>query len=135
MSRVSLESLVGPHWFGGCDNGILRGARSSDDDAATLLFILDGKTYLAIEDLSDGYRSYLGTIELKDDSLVANKFEPVLVEADWAEAGEVNEILQFTDSVTGQVVLEIGTGATTDYYPYFVVVFRPENMVTNQKVG
>lgn len=70
--------------------------------------------------------------------MVANRFPPVRVvgvykrDGDW---GGACDILQLVDVVTGQVVLEVGTDNTDDYYPSFVADFRPQAMAVNHPTG
>lgn len=84
--------------------------------------ILDGKTYKAIEDPDDGYRSYLKDIEITEEK-ISNNFPPqkVIGKMKDDEEWETNNTIQFIDVVTGKVVLEIGTDNADDYYPYCVL--------------
>lgn len=47
------------------------------------------------------------------------------------ETGESNDILVLTDSLTGEVVLEVGTGNYDDWYPYCHFEYHPEGMACN----
>lgn len=129
---MELKDLVGEHELSGVDSGILKADRESYqyEDASTLLFILDGKTYRVTEDPSDGYRSMMRDIEEVSDAAVANRFAPVRVMGIYRE--ESCDILELHDLKSGNLVLRIGTENTDDYYPYFVSEFMPERMACNQ---
>lgn len=104
----------------------------SDENASFIAFTLDGVTWMAQEDPSDGYRSSLDSIVQVPAALV-NTFPPCRVRAEW-EANEEhcqNEIVVFRSVETGLPVLEVGTANTDDYYPSFVGNFMPQNMDIN----
>ena len=102
------------------------------EDAEVVRFILDGKTYRAIEDPDDGYRSYLNEIEETDEK-ITNEFEPQKVIGKMKENSEYqnNDTILFFDAITEKVVLEVGTDNTDDYYPYCVIYWNPENLSIN----
>jgi hypothetical protein len=52
----------------------------------------------------------------------------------WGALDEKNDILCFTDVLSNEVILKIGTGNTNDYYPYCVMEYTPENMYCNRGV-
>lgn len=76
----------------------------------------------AVEDESDGYRSYFGCFAI---SLVGKTFfsTPLArVYARETESGEGYEKFmgwELVDTVTGHVWLRVGTSNTDDYYPFF----------------
>lgn len=139
---MKLQDLVGEHELSGVDSGVLRvdNGYGGSYAASRLLFVLDGVAYQAIEDEDDGYRSSMREIELASIGEVANRFTPVKVigcykqRRDDPYSGQC-DILQLVDVVTGEVVLEVGTDNTDDYYPSFVADFRPQAMVSNKPTG
>lgn len=134
MTNVELSSLVGEHVLDGVDCYVATVKDYGDgfQDAEAIRFRLDGVTYTAIEDPSDGYRSSLGQLFI--GGAVNNSFPPIRVLAmkkPNSKYGGENDTLLFVDLVTGKSVLEVGTDHVDDYYPAFVSAFSPENMATN----
>jgi len=118
---VNLEDLVGEHILSGVDITIEEESNDySSEDINVVKFILDGKTYKAKEDPSDGYRSYCEEIVVCGDKVLNTFPEHVVIGAmmGGGDYGEENKIIQFFDYVTKDCVLEIGTGNYNDYYPY-----------------
>jgi hypothetical protein len=104
------------------------------EDANVVNFVLDRKTYRAIEDPEDGYRSSLRTLCLTKHK-VANRFTPIEVLGIYEERsryGSSANVIQFYDAQNGKLVLEVGTDNSDDYYPSFVGSFTPENMHINE---
>lgn len=132
---MELKELVGDHTLSGVDTGILRSSHYGEDLVAQqLIFLLDGLAYQASEDPEDGYRSSMKELVVVEASRVANVFAPVAVRGVYLTvdpSGQECAVLQFLDGVTGLVVLEVGTYATDDYYPYFVGKFTPEHLAVN----
>lgn len=140
VKTVTLDDLVGEHVLDGVDLSEERVKTYGDqfEDVSVIRFRLDGKVYTAVEDPSDGYRSSMKEIFV-EECPISNAFAPVRVvgrkkprstyggENDTLE----NDTLELIDVVTGRTVLEAGTNNTDDYYPSFVGVFHPENMVIN----
>lgn len=95
-------------------------------------FTLDNVHYMAYEDPSDGYRSYLSDLKI-DDKPCKIKFPNVDVVCKMREDDyyERNDVLEFYDTQNNKLILAIGTGNTGDYYPYCVVEYKPENMSCN----
>jgi len=112
---VEFKDLVGDH--------ILNTAciqHSFDDGRGVVEFNMGCKTYTAIEDPDDGYRSYLEGLyigPLKDltASIINRKVRAT------HECSERRDLLTLTDVETGHVWLVIGTEDTDDYYPYCVM--------------
>jgi hypothetical protein len=103
-------------------------------------FKLDGVVYVAMEDPSDGYRSYLGELKI-DEEEIKNPFSGVEVkgvyrtrsgdpEEDWTSKS--CSILDLVDTTTNEVVVSIGTDNDDDYYPWFVGYFDPKAMSVNK---
>ena len=134
--EVEVKSLVGKHKLSGVDLSIdqVKEEYGSDfEDASVVNFVLDGKTYRAIEDPSDGYRSSLRSLKLTRHK-VENRFTPVEVLGIYRDRSRYDEadIIQFFDTKNGKLVLEVGTDRSDDYYPSFVGSFTPENMHVNE---
>ncbi len=127
---INLESLVGQHEFSGID--FLQSADKTfyGDLTEIVNFVLDGVTYTATEDPSDGYRSYLDSLVISDYKPV-NTFPPCVVNAVMNSDHEDNVILDFIDVTTGKIVFSLGTDYSDDYYPRFVANFDPTAMVVN----
>ena len=135
MVTVKLEDLVGEHELTGVEFGreeVESEYYHEDEESNFVRFIIDGVTYKAVEDPSDGYRSMLGKI-LVDSADVKNTFPAINVcvnivtSYDDSDTNpEVYEsILEFRDCKTGKVILSIGTDYSNGYYPCFVSSFTP----------
>jgi hypothetical protein len=134
-SKVEVKDLVGKHYLSGFDTATEKADNSYNsynEDFDVVRFVLDGRTYKAIEDPSDGYRSYLQDLIVTDE-VISNTFPPQEVIGIMKENDNysVNDTIQFFDIVTGKIVLEIGTDNTDDYYPYCVMNWYPENLAIN----
>jgi len=131
---MELKDLVGEHELSGVDTTTERVKKYGyyHEDCEVVRFVIDGKTYKAIEDPDDGYRSYLMELEVTDEKVI-NSFPPQKVigkmkdDSDW----EKNDTIQFIDATTKKVVLEVGTDNTDAYYPYCVLHWSPENLAIN----
>ena len=108
---------------------------NAGETANAIAFTLDGQTYRVAEDPEDGYRSSAREIQAIPDVLV-NQFQPCAVLVRYVDGLRgyyaANDLLEMVDTVTGKVVLEVGTENTDDYYPCYVANFTPENMAANQ---
>ncbi|OKP79795.1 hypothetical protein BTE77_06815 [Ensifer adhaerens] len=107
-------------------------------DSSVCRFRLDGIVYVAIEDPGDGYRSNLRNLAIANDANMMNVFPAIDVDGRHrtsGEYGQVDDVLELVDAITGKVVLEVGTDNVDDYYPGFVSSFHPENMATNADVA
>jgi len=127
-NKMELKDLIGKHVLSGVDMSNKSIGMYEDDfeDCQVIDFVLDGKTYTAIEDPEDGYRSCMSEIK-ESEELVSNTFVGQEVVAKMRD----NDVLELIDINTGKTVLAVGTGNTDDYYPYFVAEFTPENMSVN----
>jgi hypothetical protein len=138
METIELKSLIGKHWLTGVDYETEQVKEDYGDyyeNCQVIRFVLDGKTYTAIEDPSDGYRSHLRSISVSKHK-VKNKFQKVLVMGIMKPAGyNNNDTLQLYDVETGLCVLEVGTDNNDDYYPSFVGAWMPENLVLNSRAA
>ncbi len=138
---ITLDDLVGTHQLTGVELGVRYPEESRyhpSDEANTIAFILDGITYVAVENPSDGYRSMLEGLELGTPDLVKNTFDPIAVTASYGAKDNRNtwenreEVLEFRDP-TGALILEVGTDNADDYYPSFVANWRPEAIGTGKE--
>jgi len=132
---MELKDLVGLHKLSGVDMSnekIKEEWGDSFEDCQVINFILDKKTYTAIEDPSDGYRSSMREIK-ESKVIIKNKFVPVKVMGVMRrkESYHENDIIDFYDVKTGKLVLSVGTDNSDDYYPSFVAEFTPESMAIN----
>jgi hypothetical protein len=130
---MTLEDLKGNHILSGIEVGTRKiKVFSWEEDCNYIKFILDGTTYLAVENPDDGYRSYMEELQIVDEKCEV-KLPDIEVCCHMRENGkyEENDILVFIDSVNGEEILVIGTGNTDDYYPYCVMEYSPEKMHCN----
>lgn len=105
------------------------------EDSQVCTFVLNGVSYTAVEDPSDGYRSTLRELYIGGEC--TNMFPPVLVTLRMAVPTDDYtsrrcDILEIVDAFTGLTVLAVGTDNTDDYYPSFVSNFDPRAIVYNQ---
>lgn len=135
---MELKDLVGEHLLTGvdfCTQQIKQYDWSDDlEDCQVVRFCLDDVVYVATEDPSDGYRSYLGQLIIDNTNTMSNQFLAQRVVGVHRVKGNydtVDDILELIDVVTGEVVLEVGTDNCDDYYPSFVSSFHPEAMAIN----
>lgn len=130
---IKFDELLGPHMLTGVDyDPAVKSLLQTDvsiDNAQVVNFVLDGKTYTALEDPGDGYRSSLDSIQVTD-FVVSNQFDPIQVVC-VARPGDQWGVLDFIDIVNGQTVLSIGTDYTYDYYHTFVCEWNPDKLHVN----
>lgn len=90
-------------------------------------FKLSDIVFNALEDESDGYRSYLDSVVESDpDGLVFPQLPFAEVKIGKFKDAYSNGYT-FTDIVDGHLWLEIGTEHTDDYYPCFMFHYYPKN--------
>lgn len=134
--HVELDSLVGEHELDAVDtySERIKQYGSHFEDCNIIRFRLDGKAYTAIENPDDGYRSSMESLFVSDNEPMKNIFPPIRVVGRKQENSRwgINDVLELVDTVTGEVVLAVGTENTDDYYPCFVGSFWPEAMATNR---
>lgn len=116
---MKLRDLKGIHWLSGVE---------AKSDA--ILFTLDGINYLVEEDPDDGWRSYHKKIIVSKTS-PKNTFPPQKVEG--RMVGGEDNIIQFFNTDTNKIVLEMGTANYDDWYPCCVLRWYPENLTINLK--
>lgn len=126
---MKIIDLVGTHIFSGIETG-------THKDCGYIKFILDGVTYMALENPVDGYRSYMEDLEVVDEPC-KTKLPDIPVyckhrsEDGW---GMESDILDFYDETNNERFLTIGTEHTDDYYPYCVFEYKPENLAVNTDI-
>lgn len=135
METVELKSLIGKHKLSGVDfenESIKRYEWLDLEDCQVVRFCLDGKTYMAVEDPSDGYRSRMQHCLVVNEK-PKNRFKAVEVYGvmKGKENYSENDVIQFYDTETNKIVLEIGTSNSDDYYPSWVANWSPENLCLN----
>ncbi len=133
---VDLKSLVGKHTLSAVECKTDEILKTYDDSLRQImLFTLDNKTYKAIEDDNDGYRSVMEKLVLTDEK-PSEQFEPIKVicrhttkhlGSDYGSDVE-DDMLEFLDAKTGEILLEVGTENVGDYYPGFVATFHKERI-------
>jgi len=102
--------------------------------ASFVKFRLDGVVYCAVEDEDDGYRSSLRELLILDHADIDNAFPSIDVDCVYEPDAEL-DLLSIFDIQTRELVLQVGTDYTDEYYPYFVDRFFPEAMCINQGVA
>jgi len=129
---MQLDDFLGVHILTGVDFAIEKATEEYYEDANNMAFEMDDKVYLVREDPDDGYRSSMKDIE-EVDIKVVNQFPPCKVEGVRREDVEYqkNDVIDFYDLITGQVVMSIGTENTDDYYPCYIAYFDPTAMKIN----
>lgn len=131
---TTLESLVGISKLTGVS--FVEVKAEYGQSANTCTFVLDDVTYTAVEDPNDGYRSSLSSLDVGGEC--SNMFTPCFVSCRYRVKHEEEynsgdcEILEMKDIFTDEIVLEIGTSRTDDYYPSCVMSFHPEAMAINK---
>lgn len=129
---VEKDSLIGEHIISGCEytNDSL-GFRA-------MIFILDGQTYLATCDPDDGYRSYLGgffkterqchknlpDIHIEIQHQVKREIISAYERRDYKGYGFIIKDPRFKEDI----LIELGTDYSEDYYPTCVMHYMPENI-------
>jgi len=92
---------------------------------------LDNTVWEAVEDPSDGYRSYLDSIEEKINSDKLIFFSEPLAEVKVIKSDDNNiDGYSLIDTKDGWVWLRIGTYDYDDYYPCFRFEYNPKPVKT-----
>jgi len=134
---MEFKEFKGRHLLSGvdCTSHQEREAESGwEDYGDDYLICIDGINYLMIEDLNDGYRSNMLDPEITDRE-IKNKFEEQEVfikhRTDGHYSGEEADVMEIY-SMSGDLILEIGTENIDDYYPSAIFNYSPENMEINE---
>lgn len=131
-TTVKLSSLAGRHKLSGVELGVIHNIATKEEQNY-VKFTLDNVHYLAVEDPSDGYRSYCKELVVTEKP-PRFSFEPQDMDCMMMESfpgGFENDILVMKDADNGKVVLEIGTANVDDWYPCCRFHYKPENMSCN----
>lgn len=133
--EITLKSLAGSHIFTGVERGFLKVNKqfSWDQDKNTIRFEIDGQVYEAVENPSDGYRSYMDKLVISNKQ-VRNKIPETQVVCVYKDKDDYDDcdLLDFIDCRNGKVFLTIGTKHVHDYYPVCVFEYNPELLSINQ---
>lgn len=128
---MELKDLCGEHILRGIETGTLVKRDSwGSEECQYVKFELDDCAYVAVENPSDGYRSYCEEL-VKEITPCKIKLPNIHVEASM-ESGNNNNVLVLTDCNTNLIVLKVGTKDYDDYYPYCVMEWYPENLSCNK---
>lgn len=91
-------------------------------------FKLNETVFEAVEDPDDGYRSYLGSVEVIDsDGIFFSQPLSTVKIVSFDEKFDYG--YRLIDAEDGHIWLEIGTGDYNDYYPYFIFYYKPKSLV------
>ena len=93
-------------------------------------FKIDNIVLQALEDPSDGYRSYLGALVVTDDDGVYHKRPLAEVTLELYENKYMHGYV-LRDLDTNHIWAKIGTDNYDDYYPCFVFVYIPDQTQTD----
>ena len=131
---MNLKDLVGSHVFSGIETGTREILKwGTYEDCGYIKFILDGVTYMALENPADGYRSYMEELKVVDEKCKI-KLPDISVYCKHRSTTEGNyeaDLLEFYDEGNDKCFLTIGTENTDDYYPYCVLRYNPEKLAIN----
>lgn len=139
---MELKQLCGKHILQGVDRRMYRHENIWGEEVETdsVWFKVDGITYVAVENPSDGWRSYCEDLFATEQSPRYNIPDvPVVCEMmpdgeDWMGVCR-NEVLIIRDASNNKVILEVGTENFDDYYPYCHFEYHPENLSCNDFVN
>ena len=132
-TEITLKDLTGKHFLSGVGFDAVPDPEGYED-ANIIDFIIDDKIISAIEDYNDSYRSCMQKLVVnRSGADIKNKFNPVEVVGTFREDSndEINDVIDFTDTNNGKIILSVGTENTDDYYPLFVSAWIPENLSVN----
>lgn len=129
---TKLEDLVGTHKMK--QTPITDVRHPFDPDASGIAFSLGDATYMVFEDGNDGYRSAAGPLlgfigRYYELGGRGGEYCDLDVVCSWVteRAGShyACEILEVRLASTGDLILEVGTKNSDDYYPWFVASWTP----------
>lgn len=138
--KITLKSLEGRHVLQGVELGKVPKKDTwfgEPDECNYVKFTLDGKHYMAIEDPSDGYRSYCEEVKTVKDPCrttlpdIEVRVEHVNVRGGSLYWHEDCDLIEVYDIKNGKLILEVGTENVGDYYPSCIFHYHPENMYCN----
>lgn len=127
---MQLEDLIGPHKLTYAARTDIKHPFDYDKDC--IVWGMDGKIYMAIEDINDGYRSSLGLIFVADGDMYELSSYPEFINRNVivrhvtkSEYYGVSDIVEFIDIETGHLWMRLGTDNIDDYYPSFIAQWYP----------
>ncbi len=137
--KITLKSLEGHHILQGVELGKVQREEWGWNygECNYVKFTLDGKHYMAVENPSDGYRSYCEEVKVVKEpcrTLLPNikvnvKYLDEKGDNFW---NEDCDIIQVFDVKNNKMILEVGTENVGDWYPGCVFHYYPENMYCNE---
>ena len=110
---------------------VLSGFEYTSDDYGyeACVFIIDGKTYIAVEDEHDGYRSTLDGVFETTRKCANNVNIKICIEYCPGDIHFDGYVFKIHDKRFKEATLaEIGTDFSNWYYPCCVMSYRPENI-------
>ena len=122
-----MQNLTGLHKLSGFDDNIPDKENLEDG----VCFILDGEKYQVYTNPDDGWRSYISEL-FKEDVQCANRFESEDVFVVYEESSDFKGIKMYT--MSGKIIVELGTSNWDDWYPCAINHFYPENLAINKKL-
>lgn len=119
--------------FAGVDMHLIQGGYCMDVGAA-FSFCLNGRTYTAVEDQEDGYRSSLGFIIARDGNFCETQF-PACALWPSMRLSEDATIFELLIEPGGEAALSVGTDYSEDYYPCFISWHSAEGLQRATDMG
>lgn len=128
----------GKHFLSGVDSVEFNVGWDGEDTVNGIILCIDGKNYGCFVNPDDGYRSYGSFFETEEAP--KNTFSPqeVIVKNIHEDSQDDNgwptiyDILVISNSEE-DVILEVGTNHSDEYYPYGIFRWYPENLPINKK--
>lgn len=104
--------------FAGLNMELIQASYDTDVGSA-FSFCLDGRTYTAVEDSIDGYRSCLGSLIAREGNFCKTQFEACAL---WPAMNDSEDehIFELRIQPGGEPALFVGTSYYDSYYPCFV---------------
>lgn len=99
-----------------------------DSNSNGVSFRLDDTVYTVYENPDDGYRSYAyDGVEVEDLSKSSKKLKDFTIKViAKQDENPDRDILQLVSVKSGNIIFEIGTDGSCDYYPNFVYRWSPD---------
>jgi hypothetical protein len=137
MKSVELKDLIGLHTLSAVETGYMQDNGGDNwrgtEQCNYISFMLDGKTYTAVEDPEDGYRSSMDRVVVGKRKLENVVPDTKVFAVPARERYSImDSLLVFYAVDNGEIVMEVGTDSNDVYYPRFVGNFRPENLPANK---
>lgn len=128
--EMELKDLCGKHILSGIETGVVK---QDGEQCNYIKFCLDGVCYLAVEDPSDGWRSYCQELIITSEPCkIKIPNVEVIGTMNYDEFNERDDdVLTLIDAITGKEVLSVGTLSFDDWYPCCLMEWTPENLSCN----